>query len=112
MEGAHHRMCEAATDGRLGAALDEDEQMLRLLYASTGNLVLLEVIEALWRRCRPYKLVGATEARRNDDRSLWWHQSGLVAAAAAWDGEAAAGITRRSLLDARARVETTLAPGP
>lgn len=84
---------------------------MRLLYASTGNLVLLEMIEALWRRCRPYKLVGAAEARQNDDGALWSHQSDLVAAAAAGDGETAASVTRRSLLDARARVETSLAVG-
>ncbi|GAB3346090.1 GntR family transcriptional regulator [Modestobacter lapidis] len=105
----HGRMRDAAADGRLGDALDEDEELLRTLYSRTGNQVLLELIEGLWRRCRPYKLLGAAEARRNDDDSLWSHQSALVAAAAAGDGAAAAGITRASLLGARRRVEASLA---
>lgn len=109
MREAHVRMREAAADGRLGDALDQDEDLLRLLYSATGNQVLLEMIETLWRRGRPYKLLGAVEARQHHDASLWSHQSALVSAAEAGDGEAAADITRRSLLDARARVESSLA---
>jgi DNA-binding GntR family transcriptional regulator len=101
----------AVDDGTILDALNYDEALLGVLYAASGNAVLLESIRGLWQRCRAYKLRGAQRARDLSDRSLWTFQPRLVAAAQARDGEAAADITRESMLSALDRIGTTFAAG-
>ena len=57
---------------------------------TSGNDVLLELIRTLWRRCRPYKIVGARETLEHGDASvLSRFQQQLIDAAAEHAGEAA-----------------------
>ena len=99
----------AVDDGDTIAALDHDEALLTVLYRASGNAVLLESIRGLWQRCRAYKIRGAQRARDLSDRSLWTFQPLLVAAAHDRDGQAAADITRDSMLSALDRIGETFA---
>jgi DNA-binding GntR family transcriptional regulator len=101
-------MAQAVEDGRIVDALNHDEALLTVLYAAAGNPVLLEMIRGLWQRCRPYKILGARRALESSDATLWTFQPRIVEAARNHDGEAAATITRESLLSARARIKETL----
>lgn len=105
-------MQAAAQEGRIVEALDDDEALLRALYSAQSNQLLVELVEGLWRKCRVYKVLGATTAHHNADMSLWSYQAGLVEAARTQDVDRAADITRESLLSARNRIETTLLANP
>ena len=84
-----------------------------MLYSAGGNPVLLEMIRGLWQRCRPYKILGARRALESSDATLWSYQARIVGTATDHDGDAAAAVTRESLLSAKARIEETLgAPVP
>ena len=104
------RMQKAVDEGRIIDALDFDEELLRTLYRASGNPVLVNVIETLWLQCRPYKVIGATEALDKHDNSLWTPQPTLVDAVKAGDVEAATQITAESLASARRRLELRLEP--
>ena len=108
METTLRRMRKAVDEGRIVDALDLDEELLRTLYKASGNPVLVNVIETLWLQCRPYKVIGATEALDKNDNSLWTPQPALVEALKAGDTEAATGITADSLASARRRLELRL----
>ena len=106
------RLCDeiawAVTDRRIVDALNHDEALLTLLYSAGGNPVLLEMIRGLWQRCRPYKIVGARRALEYADGTLWSFQRRILEAARHHDADAAAAITRESLLSAKARIKETL----
>ncbi|MFD1210550.1 GntR family transcriptional regulator [Arthrobacter sp. GCM10027362] len=108
MEAACARMQKAVAEGRVWDALDDDEDLLRTLYSAAGNPVLMDSIENLWLQCRPYKVIGATEAIANNDGSLWTPQPAILAAAKARDTAAAAALTEESLASARRRLEKRL----
>lgn len=108
METGCAKMLRSVAEGRLIDALDEDETILRALYEAGGSPVLMSLIDTLWTQCRPYKFIGAAEARENDDASLWTHQPRLVAVARAHDVERAVAVTDESLASARRRLETRL----
>jgi DNA-binding GntR family transcriptional regulator len=108
MEAACARMEKAVAEGRAWDALDDDEDLLRTLYSAGGNPVLVEVIETLWLQCRPYKVIGATEALEHHDTSLWTPQPAILEAARARDVKAAAKLTKQSLASARQRLEKRL----
>ena len=99
----------AVDDGNIVAALNHDEALLTVLYAASGNPVLLESIRSLWQRCRAYKIRGAQRASDLSDRSLWTFQARIVRAAQTRDGDSAADITRESMLSALDRIGATLA---
>jgi DNA-binding GntR family transcriptional regulator len=104
---------ERAVDGGdIVGSLDYDEKLLGVLYAASGNQVLVESIRGLWQRCRAYKIRGAQRARDMSDRSLWSFQPRLVAAAQNRDGEAAARITQESMVSATERIRETFAAKP
>ncbi len=99
----------AVEHGRPAEALDRDEELLRLLYVASGNPVLVELVQGLWRRCRAFKLLGV---RSGSDPDQWASfQAPLLAAAAAGDGDTAARLTSRSLDDARERIRQLLRAG-
>ncbi|MFP5368748.1 MAG: FCD domain-containing protein, partial [Actinomycetes bacterium] len=77
-------------------------------YSAGGNPVLLDVIENLWLQCRPYKVIGATEAIEHQDASLWTPQPAILAAARARDAKTAAKLTKQSLASTRKRLEKRL----
>ena len=108
MDEACEEMQRAVQEGRVVDALDLDEELLRTLYAASGNPVLVSVIDQLWLQCRPYKVIGATEALAKDDNSLWSTQPALVKALATGDTAAATSITADSLSSARRRLELRL----
>lgn len=110
MEAACTRMQKAVTDRRVWDALDDDEDLLRTLYSAGGNPVLMQVIESLWLQCRPYKVIGATEAIDHNDASLWTPQPAILDAARARDSKAASKLTKQSLASARERLEKRLVP--
>ncbi|MET3143775.1 UNVERIFIED_ORG: DNA-binding GntR family transcriptional regulator [Arthrobacter sp. UYEF10] len=110
MEAACARMQKAVTERRVWDALDDDEDLLRTLYSAGGNPVLMDVIENLWLQCRPYKVIGATEAIEHDDASLWTPQPAILEAARARDVKAATKLTKQSLASARQRLEKRLVP--
>lgn len=107
-EAALDRMQRAVAEGDVNAALDEDEIVLRTVYGAAGNAVLLDTIESLWLRCRPYKVIGASEAISQHDNSLWEPQPLLVEAVRRHDFDEAITITENSLAAARRRLETKL----
>lgn len=103
-------MQKAVTERRVWDALDDDEDLLRTLYSAGGNPVLMDGIETLWLQCRPYKVIGATEAMDHDDASLWTPQPAILEAVRARDVKAATKLTRQSLASARQRLEKRLLP--
>ena len=108
MEAALTRMQTAVTERRVSDALDDDEDLLRTLYSAGGNPVLVNVIENLWLQCRPYKVIGASEAFEHDDASLWTPPPASLDAARARDSKAASKLTKQSLASARQRLEKRL----
>lgn len=110
MEAACARMQKAVKERRVWDALDDDEDLLRTLYKAGGNPVLVDVIENLWLQCRPYKVIGATEAIEHHDISLWTPQPAILEAARARNSKEAAKLTKQSLASARQRLERRLVP--
>lgn len=104
-------MNRAVDAGRASEALDRDEDLLSVLYEASGNPVLTDMIKSLWRKCRAYKILGATRAIEIGDRSLWDFQPRLVAAVARGDDESALEITAASVRAAGERVRKLLADG-
>lgn len=86
-----------------------DEEVLRTLYKASGNPVLVEVIDTLWLRCRPFKAIGVTKAIVEHDNTPWKPQPALFDAVKAGDTEVATAITADSLASARRRLELRLA---
>lgn len=110
MQAEYDLMRKAIDDGQVIALLDHDEAMLAVLYEASGNPVLLQMIRALWQRCRAYKIVGAQGSLdTGKDDSLWRYQQDLVAAARNADPVAAAAVNEASLLDASERIKARLA---
>ena len=99
MEASCRKMQLAVEEGRVVDALDLDEDVLRTLYAASGNPVLVSTIEQLWLQCRPYKVIGAT---------LWSPQPALIRALATGDTAAVSTITADSLSGALRRLELRL----
>ncbi|MET3923083.1 GntR family transcriptional regulator [Arthrobacter sp. UYEF20] len=108
MEATCGRMQKAVAEGHIIDALDLDEDVLRTLYRGSGNPVLVSTIEQLWLQCRPYKVIGATEALAKNDSTLWTPQPALVQALLDGDTAAAATITADSLASALRRLELRL----
>jgi DNA-binding GntR family transcriptional regulator len=108
MEAEFHSMRQALDDARAVDYLDRDETLLAVLYEAGGNPVLVEMIRSLWRRCRAYKIVGATAAITTEGDSLWRYQKRLIDAARAGDVVAAEAASRESLLDATHRIHRAL----
>jgi DNA-binding GntR family transcriptional regulator len=111
MRSACERMYRAVVQRRVTDALDQDEALLRILYRTGGNDVLVASIESLWLQCRPYKVIGARAAIEAHDSSLWTPQPALIDALADGDTDLAVTITHDSLVSARRRLEREL-PGP
>ncbi|MFF0990805.1 GntR family transcriptional regulator [Kocuria nitroreducens] len=108
MEEACALMQQAVAEHRVSEALDQDEAVLGTLYRAAGNAMAMTMMETLWRQCRPYKVIGATEALEHDDSSLWSFQPQLVEAARSRDVPAAVAVTEASLASARRRLEKRL----
>lgn len=100
---------EALSEERITDYLDRDERMLSILYASTGNLLLVDMIQGLWNRCRSYKILGARQALTSDDTSMFWtpHEE-LLAAAEVKDSQAVSRIIDDSLVAAIDRIKARL----
>lgn len=112
MRGALDDMRAAVAEGRVSDALDADEELLRTLYRAGENAVLVNLIETLWKQCRPYKVIGATAAMENSDSTLWAPQPHILEAAESRDVARAVEVTEQSLLSARRRLEGRLASEP
>jgi DNA-binding GntR family transcriptional regulator len=112
MRATSDRLVHAFDDGRIVDALNDDEEMLSILYTASRNHVLLESIRGLWQRCRAYKIRGARRAREMSERTLWSFQPRHVAAAQKRDGALAAKITRESLRYSLDTIGTTFAAAP
>lgn len=108
MRREHDRMMSAVAAGRRADALNHDEALLTVLYVASGNDVLVELIQGLWQRCRPYKLFGVEGAINHADPELWSFQERLITAALAHDVEAAVAVTEQSLTSATARIRRML----
>lgn len=95
--------------GRTVDYLEHDEQLLGHVYEASGNPVLVDNIRTLWRRCRPYKIVGAQgEIESGDATQLVAHQEQLLDAVRERDTQRAARITTESLDAAIARIREAL----
>lgn len=108
MRAALDRMQAAVQRGRAATALDEDETIHRTLYLAAGNPVLVSTIDALWLRCRPYKVLGANAALEAHDASLWSTQAEIVEATERREVKAVVDIVRDSLASARKRLVAQL----
>ncbi|MFF0988887.1 GntR family transcriptional regulator [Kocuria nitroreducens] len=109
MRQQYGAMLRALEEHRVADLLDHDEQLLSILYAASGNPVLLEMVRTLWRRCRPYKIVGARNTLDSGDPAvLSMFQERLIEAVASHDAAAAARISDESVLSATERIRRAL----
>lgn len=108
MERSFDEMWEAVGQQDVALALDKDEEILAAVYGAANNPFLIEMIEGLWMRTRAFKVLGAREAFRNNDETLWLPQKRLIEAARAQDVEEAVSMTNDSLRSARRRLETKI----
>ncbi|SEQ59946.1 GntR family transcriptional regulator [Microlunatus flavus] len=112
MRAAYDGMRAAVGAGRVGEALDRDEELLTVLYAAGGNPVLLGLVQDLWQRCRAFKLLGADGAgSAGPDEGAWATQRRLLEAVESSDAEAAVAVTRESLESAQQRIRALLDEG-
>lgn len=103
------RMTQALAEEAVVEYLDLDEELLGLVYARSGNEVLLESIRGMWRRCRSYKIVGVRRELESGKSSvLLTYQGGLIEAVAAGDVERAGRITADSIDAAIERIRAAL----
>ena len=110
MRAADDQMRAAVVAGRVGEALDRDEELLSILYAAGGNPVLLGLVVDLWQRCRTFKLLGADSADSvRPEQGAWSTQRRLLAAVEAHDVDAAVAVTRESLESSQQRIRVLLA---
>lgn len=109
MRHHHEQMLTALEERRVADVLDHDEQLLSVLFAAAGNEVLLELIRTLWRRCRPYKIVGARETLEHGETTvLSQYQQQLIDAAAEHDSQAAVTVSDASIHSAMERIRQVL----
>ncbi len=108
MRESCERMRQAVANRDVTRALDEDEALLRHLYAAGGNRVLVSTIESLWRQCRAYKVIGARVAIERRDESLWSAQPLLIRALEDGEADRAVAINRESVAAAQRRLETVI----
>jgi len=109
MEGGYHRLQALVAKGDLVGALDADEDLLLVLYRAGENPVLVELIQGLWQRCRPYKIAGVQQVE-SDENSAWaLYQPRLIEAARTNDAPLAGRVTDQSLRHAARRIEAHLA---
>ncbi|WP_221584230.1 GntR family transcriptional regulator [Microbacterium sp. G2-8] len=88
------------------AFLEADEAFLLVLYEAAGNPVLVETVQALWRRSRSYKLFGVVG---DWDRDVHLgYQERLIEAVRAHDEVAAGRILAQSIDDATDRIRREL----
>jgi DNA-binding GntR family transcriptional regulator len=106
MQAALDEMERALDAGRVGEAMAADSHMLRVLYRSSGNSLLCNLIETLWKQCHYYRIVGATTAHENNDDSIWEPSRRILAAARKRDSDAAAQATSDSLDNATQRLKS------
>lgn len=100
---------QALTAGHSVEYLNHDEDLLSVVYAASGNPVLLTTIQMLWQRCRPYKIVGVKgEQRSMGQHELLTFQQRLVEAVRAGDPDKAATATAGSLDAAIQRIRDAL----
>ncbi|MFC9362312.1 GntR family transcriptional regulator [Rhodococcus sp. NPDC057014] len=99
---------EAARVGDVTEALRRDELLLDELYTATGNDVLSEIIHGLWDRCRPYKVLWASDAASRGDVHIWHYKPELIAAVDVNDGAAAEQVLRRSYTAAKSSLRALL----
>lgn len=97
----------AAHAGNISEALRQDEEMLGALYTASGNDVLVDLIRGLWDKCRPYKIVWASQDKNHDAR-IWHYKPDLIAAVRSNDGPAAERIIRESYRDAKTSIHASL----
>ena len=89
--------------------LDLDEKMLTIVYAASGNIVLMDHIRSLWDRCRAFKIMGARGDLSEDIvAKLLQYQPALIEAVERGDGAAAAEITKASIESATHRISIAL----
>jgi len=89
--------------------LARDEAFLSIIYAASGNDVLLEVIGILWHRCRTYKILGARrELAAGTPAALVDFHDQLLGAARVRDAATAGRVTTESLDAATSRIELAI----
>ena len=110
MQAEYDSLLSAISERRVVDLLDHDEALLTILYASSGNPVLINMIRTLWQHCRAYKIVGAQGTLDAEDAdSLWRYQKDLIAAARKQDAAAAQSVSDTSLDNATQRIRALLA---
>lgn len=89
--------------------LNLDEEMLTIVYAASGNVVLMDHIRSLWDRCRFFKIMGARgELSEDIIAKLLEYQPALIEAVEAGDSAAAAQVTQASIESAMQRITVAL----
>ncbi len=109
MERGYHRLQVLVARGDMVGALDADEDLLLSLYRAGDNPVLVELIQGLWQRCRPYKIAGVQQVDADDNSAWALYQPQLVEAARTKDAPSAGRLTDESLRHAAQRIEAQLA---
>lgn len=109
MRGLYASIEDAVRDQQIVAYLDHDEEFLSIIYAASGNPVLLETIRTLWSRCRSYKIVGVQrELDGGEPASLLSYQERLLEAVSSGDSALAGRLTAESLDVAIRRIRQAL----
>ncbi|MFE7224125.1 GntR family transcriptional regulator [Nocardioides sp. NPDC057577] len=109
MRKEYAAMETAVADGDSLEYLDSDERFLAILYRAADNSVLVELIQALWNRCRTYKILGARQAfdTAHPAELLTWQEQ-LLEAASEHDETRATTITAASLDAAIDRIRASM----
>ncbi len=104
----HWATLQATVDaGDAVAALEHDDEILNELFHAAGNPTLVDIVHGLWDKCRPYRMLWASNA--SDHSELWQHKPELIEAVRAGDAEGAERIVQRSYEDAKAIVREMFA---
>jgi DNA-binding GntR family transcriptional regulator len=101
----------ATRDGHVTEALRRDEELLGELYTAAGNDVLFHIIRGLWDKCRPYKIVWASQDN-GSDAQMWRYKPALISAVRENDATTAETIIRTSYQEAKAVIRAHLRSNP
>ncbi|WP_229566150.1 GntR family transcriptional regulator [Rhodococcus sp. RDE2] len=99
---------DAARAGDVLRSVQIDEELLDTLYAAGGNEVLRDIVHGLWDKCRPYKVLWASDVARRGEVHIWHYKPDLIAAVRAKDADQAAEMVRRSYTEAKAALHALL----
>jgi DNA-binding GntR family transcriptional regulator len=108
MERSWQDLLEAQRQELFLDALRLDAEFLTTLYTAADNQALLHLIQSLWDRVQPYRVLWTATAKERDGVEAWRYNAEILEAAKARDGDWAARATMASLESAQAVLEALI----